>query len=204
MPKKPPREPRPSGQWKRALPAGIAISMAALAPVSPLAAGSNVWTAVGPSGGPVTALLVDPVDPQVVYAGTTGGVFKSSSAGASWQAASRGMKVHPVTALAIDPLSHRTLHAAAGDGFTAKSGVWASRNGVDPVPDPADALQYRAWTEGLRVTRLLARASGGRRYGDASRGTPGFEAGQEVGPPAQGAEDVADQELPGDDSISGR
>src|SRR5215471_13993807 len=40
-------------------------------------AGDNVWTSLGPEGGPVLALALDPLTPTTLYAGTDGsGVFK--------------------------------------------------------------------------------------------------------------------------------
>jgi photosystem II stability/assembly factor-like uncharacterized protein len=128
-------EQRPSSPWKHTRQAALAIAtiatigVGAFGAAPPLAAGTNFWTAVGPSGGLAFTVLVDPVDPRVVYAGTFGGVFKSTTGGASWQAASRGMTVHPVVALAIDPLHHRTVYAAAGVE-TAGSGVWVTRDGA--------------------------------------------------------------------------
>ncbi|HEV3457050.1 MAG TPA: hypothetical protein VHG32_10855, partial [Thermoanaerobaculia bacterium] len=123
--------PRPTQRTSRtcrfAFRAALATSVAAFGPLPPLAAGANVWTAVGPNGGSTFAVVVDPVDPTIVYAGAYGGVFKSTSSGATWQAAGRGLKAHPVLALAIDPGNHLLLYAAAG---TTSSGVWASRDGA--------------------------------------------------------------------------
>jgi photosystem II stability/assembly factor-like uncharacterized protein len=124
--------PRPTQRTSRtcrfAFRAALATSVAAFGPLPPLAAGANVWTAVGPNGGSAFAVVVDPVDSTIVYAGVYGGVFKSTSSGATWQAAGRGLKAHPVLALAIDPGNHLLLYAAAGT--TPSSGVWASRDGA--------------------------------------------------------------------------
>ena len=43
----------------------------------------NEWTNVGPEGGRVQCVAVDPQDPATVYAGTSVGVFKSTNGGAS-------------------------------------------------------------------------------------------------------------------------
>jgi photosystem II stability/assembly factor-like uncharacterized protein len=118
---------RLSPSWRQ--PA-VAILTVALGAVPPLAAGTDVWTAVGPNGGQAFTVLVDAASPQVVYAGTAGGVFKSTTGGAAWQAAGRGMTVDTVTALAIDPAHHETVFATAGNVWTAASGIWASRDGA--------------------------------------------------------------------------
>jgi hypothetical protein len=85
----PRRRQRTSRSWRLALETALAISVAAFGPLPPLAAGANVWTVVGPNGGNVFTVVVDPVDPTIVYAGAYGGVFKSTSSGATWQAAGR-------------------------------------------------------------------------------------------------------------------
>ncbi len=88
------------------------------------AARISEWRGIGPDGGPVTKLVVDPVSPTVVYAGTVGGVYRSLDGGT-------------VRALAMDPASHVTLYAVtyAGAFKTSDSGAsWtALRIGNDPV-----------------------------------------------------------------------
>jgi photosystem II stability/assembly factor-like uncharacterized protein len=54
-------------------------------------AGVGIWTPLGPEGGSVWSLAVDPDDADVVYAGTRSGVFKSTDAGATWTSASKGL-----------------------------------------------------------------------------------------------------------------
>jgi hypothetical protein len=91
------------------------------------------WSAsnVGLAGSSVQALVLDPVTPSTLYAGTrscfpadcsgfTGGVFKSTDAGTCWNPVSTGLPNAPVNALAIDPLTPTTLYAG-----TQGSGVFA-------------------------------------------------------------------------------
>jgi uncharacterized repeat protein (TIGR01451 family) len=93
-------------------------------------AGSGVWTSGGPYGGSVSALVVDPASPAVVYAGTSYvGVFKSSDGGGTWAPASKGLTSLYVNALAIDPTTPTTLYAAGDHGvFKSKDagGTWAA------------------------------------------------------------------------------
>src|SRR5262245_2593318 len=83
------------------------ISLVALLPASLLRvaeAGDNQWTALGPEGGTVMSLVVDPSNSQIVYAVTFGaGVFKSTDAGATWVASNAGLKISALYALSIDP-----------------------------------------------------------------------------------------------------
>ena len=76
----------------------------------------------GPEGGAVEALIVDPLNPTTVYAGTDGaGVFKSIDGGVSWVPAGNGLPLtYPlglaytaVHALAVDPGTPSTLYAGA-------------------------------------------------------------------------------------------
>jgi hypothetical protein len=71
------------------------------------------FLSLGRGGGPVTALAINPVTPSTLYAGTDGGVFKSTDGGASWTAVNTNSYVQ---ALAINPKIPSTLYAGTGDG----------------------------------------------------------------------------------------
>jgi photosystem II stability/assembly factor-like uncharacterized protein len=79
-------------------------------------AGSDAWTSIGPAGGSVPALAVDPSNPDVVYAGTNGGIFKSTSGGTSWAPINNGIEVSAsmfaTKALAIDQTNTSIVYAA--------------------------------------------------------------------------------------------
>src|SRR5262250_3185752 len=80
-------------------------------------AGNNVWTSFGPEGGRVYALALDPTTPTTLYAGTGGGgVFKSTTGGASWSAVNTGLTNTSVRALAIERLTPSTLYAGTFGG----------------------------------------------------------------------------------------
>jgi photosystem II stability/assembly factor-like uncharacterized protein len=69
----------------------------------------------------IYALVVDPRDPRVVYAGTEhGGVYKSEDGGASWQPSNEGLDSEAalwINALAIDPADSAVVFAGTfGDG----------------------------------------------------------------------------------------
>ena len=83
----------------------------------PVSAGFNVWTSIGPEGGNVSALAIDPATPATLYAGTWGGgVFKSTNGGANWSAVNTGLTNTDVRALAIDPDTPATLYAGTWGG----------------------------------------------------------------------------------------
>ncbi len=83
------------------------------APPQPLVS----WQALGPAnvGGRVTAVAVDPSDPDRILAGTpAAGVWRSEDRGASWVAVAPWLDVAPVSAIAIDP--------GAGDHYVISTG----------------------------------------------------------------------------------
>jgi photosystem II stability/assembly factor-like uncharacterized protein len=99
----------------------------------------------------INVLIVDPRDPNTVYAATfKGGVFKSIDGGKSWQPISQGLRILDVRALVIDPQNPEVLYAGVENGGVYKSvnggEHWQrSSNGLDPqaairaiVVDPAD------------------------------------------------------------------
>ncbi len=80
-----------------------------------------------PASGYVLAIAIDPLQPQVLYCGTTyAGVFKSVNGGMSWMNASTGMTCLDTRAIAIDPSKTDIVYAATWWG----GGVFASRNGA--------------------------------------------------------------------------
>jgi photosystem II stability/assembly factor-like uncharacterized protein len=122
---------------------------------SPVSAGINRWTSLGPDGGPITALAIDPQDPRTLYAATGSGalagngVFKSVDGGVSWMPASSGLPAssaselgNALLALAIDPHDTSTIYAAAccygasGVYKTTDSGAnWKPARSGLPIPD---------------------------------------------------------------------
>jgi photosystem II stability/assembly factor-like uncharacterized protein len=89
----------------------------------PAFAGLGVWTPLGPDGGSVWALAVDPDDADVVYAGTRNGIFKSTDAGATWAPASKGLGPAGVWVMSLAVTSEAVY---AG---TYTNGVYKSTDG---------------------------------------------------------------------------
>ncbi len=109
------------------------FALIALTP--PAAAGVGVWTQLGPDGGSVWALAVDPADPSVVYAGTRNGVFKSTDGGDTWTAASKGLGPRGVFVRAF-VLSGNAVYAGTDDGVYKSvdgGGLWTKASaGIPP------------------------------------------------------------------------
>ena len=57
---------------------------------------ANTWVTHGPAGTLISySLAVDPLNPTVVYTGTTDGVFKSTDFSETWVASSSGLPTDP-------------------------------------------------------------------------------------------------------------
>ncbi len=104
--------------------------------VKPACAGINRWTSLGPDGGTIKTLAIDPQHTRTMYAGTWAGVFKTTDGAVSWMPASTGLTILPVLVLAIDPQNTRTLYAcAAGPELFKSTDGAASWNAVSlPLP----------------------------------------------------------------------
>jgi photosystem II stability/assembly factor-like uncharacterized protein len=103
----------------------------------------NLTGWIGPYGGTIIAIAYDPVDPQIVYAGSYGsGVFKSTDGGRNWFSVNHGLTNRYVYSLAINPQDTSMIYAGTYRGQVYKtndggnSWEW-SGNGMQ-----ADAIVY--------------------------------------------------------------
>jgi photosystem II stability/assembly factor-like uncharacterized protein len=141
----------------------------------PLHAIDGQWRNLGPDGGSVYSLAVQPDDSRVMYAGVDGGVYKSVDGGASWSWAGEGLGlVEPVTSLAIDAVRASTLYAAQGQGVykSVDGGQTWTRTGPPGVFTVAahprtSGTVFAATTQGLYRT-----SNGGTRWKQLTRGLP--------------------------------
>ena len=77
---------------------------------------------IGPFGGSIVALAIDPSNAQIVYAGSWGsGVFKSTDGGQNWQSTSFGLTNLYINSLAIDPTHPSILYAGTYHNQVFKS-----------------------------------------------------------------------------------
>jgi hypothetical protein len=126
------------------------LLLAALASIT-ARAGVNQWTPIGPFGGSASAIAIDPQDPSVVYAATTGGINKSIDAGGTWRLANSGIPTAFVArALIVDPRTPSTLYAGGAAGTWGPFGMFKSTDsaatwsplhgGLDSSVQVVDAL----------------------------------------------------------------
>jgi subtilisin family serine protease/photosystem II stability/assembly factor-like uncharacterized protein len=76
------------------------------------------WQSRGLSGGRIRALWIDPLNPQIIYAGDDQGrgIFRSSDAGAGWIGFGQGLGAANVKSLWLDAGTCRKLLAGTTDG----------------------------------------------------------------------------------------
>ncbi|MGH9922627.1 MAG: WD40/YVTN/BNR-like repeat-containing protein [Nitrososphaerales archaeon] len=110
----------------------------------------------------VVSLAADPADANVVYAGTTDGLFASNNQGKSWQKVNADLLEGVVTGLGF---AGNTLYAYVmpeqGDGYIAKSldaQTWAKTDGQ--IPGARGAWRFSG-TDGEVYTILIQRTTFG-------------------------------------------
>ncbi len=101
------------------------------------------WKPLGPGniGGRTRTLVIDSVDPNVMYAGgVSGGMWKTIDGGARWEAIGDEMANLAVNSLVMDPGDHNVLYAGTGEGYFREEvrgtglplrgdGIFATRDG---------------------------------------------------------------------------
>jgi photosystem II stability/assembly factor-like uncharacterized protein len=114
--------------------------LAVLAFTAPLQA-VDLWQPVGPFGGPMATLAVDPTHPATVLAGTVNaGAFRSTDRGATWRPVA-ALREGTVTVLVFDPRGN--AYAGAGSRLlkSGDGGVsWAPADAGLPIGAGVAAL----------------------------------------------------------------
>ncbi|MEQ1675361.1 MAG: hypothetical protein ABL876_01590, partial [Chitinophagaceae bacterium] len=98
------------------------------------------WTSLGPSvdglgriGGRIKCIAIDPNNNNNLWVGSaSGGIWKSTDAGANWTSVPTGMHVLGVSSILVDPSNSNTLYAGTGEVYrvdTSNIGynVWKAR-----------------------------------------------------------------------------
>jgi len=112
---------------------------------------SNAWSWIGPGniGGRVRSIVIHPTSTNIMWAGSvTGGIWKTTDGGASWQIQSDFMANMAVSTLVIDPTDPNTLYAGTGEGVTSP--------GWNPISEPRGAGVFKTTNGGTTWTQLSA------------------------------------------------
>lgn len=95
------------------------------------------WVPAGPTNveGRITAVVIHPSNPQIVYAGTAnGGVWKSTNFCQSWVSVFDNQNTSSIGALALDPVNPEIIYCGTGESNSLRSyypgtGMYKSTNG---------------------------------------------------------------------------
>jgi hypothetical protein len=91
---------------------------------APRDANLGSWQPLGPGnvGGRTRALLINPNDPNTIYAGSVGGgVWKTTDGGASWNPLTDLLPSIGIGTMAMDPQDPNTLYAGTGEYYTGNA-----------------------------------------------------------------------------------
>jgi len=147
------------------------------------------WIRLGPEGGSADAVVVDPTNPDVVYAGNTGGVRKSTDGGLTWTDADAGITGTStwVLGFAIDASAPSTLYAGTTEALfrTTDGGTsWTKlTNGLPPYTgfyglnsqiaiDPTNPATVYVTT----AQKLLKSTNGGAAFTQVGNGATNLNA----------------------------
>ena len=112
----------------------------------------GTWSSLGPGniGGRTRAILINPQDPNIMYAASvTGGVWKSTNAGQSWTPVSDLIANVGVSSLAFEPGKPNVIYAGTGEGYEI-----GSSNGVNINGSYRGLGIYKSSDSGATWTRL--------------------------------------------------
>jgi photosystem II stability/assembly factor-like uncharacterized protein len=156
----------PTLATRRTLSAATPGGIEMVAPVP----GISNWVQLGPTAipegqtysaarvlvtGRVTAIVVDPLDTNIVYIGTAqGGVWKTSDGGLNWSPKTDNEVSLAIGALAMDPSNHLILYAGTGEGNFSGDSYYG--NGVLKTTDGGNTWTTLAQSTftGTRFSRI--------------------------------------------------
>ncbi len=93
------------------------------------------WLGPGNIGGRTRSMLIDPSNPQIMYAGSVGGgVWKTTNGGNTWSALPGLSANLAVSTMAMSPLNPQVILAGTGEGFfnadaIRGAGIFVTTNG---------------------------------------------------------------------------
>jgi hypothetical protein len=104
----------------------------------------------------VQTLAIDPINANVVYTGSFGGLAKTTDGGVTWRYLSDAWTSQTVTSIAIDPNAHNYVYVGTGrDSYGSGLyglGIFRSFDGGASWAGPLGGLSLQAPTSGLLLS----------------------------------------------------
>ncbi len=92
--------------------------------------GPNVWTLTYNNQGRIYAMVIDPVNQNIIYeAGLDSGIYKTTNAGLNWFPVNNGLTYNKVQCLSISLSNPLILYAGTDQNGAANSGIYKTTNG---------------------------------------------------------------------------
>ncbi|MBF0559753.1 MAG: putative Ig domain-containing protein, partial [Nitrospirae bacterium] len=122
------------------------------------------------------SVVVDPTNGQIIYAGTTGGVYKTTTGGSSWVAVNSGPSETYVSSIAIDPTNSHTIYAGTywpykssdgGTSWTLINSAPLNTNAYSFAIDPTNSQIIYA---GTQLNGIYKTTNGGSSWSAVNSG----------------------------------
>ena len=132
-------------------------------------AGVNHWTQLGPEGGTINNITINPVDQTIIYAGTGGKLFKSTDSGEQWAALTHD-SFSFINTFVIDHKTPTTIYAGSGHNGVFKS-TDAGENWTLIKDEIAGVRSMAIDPENAHILYIGARDGGSSKPGGVFRST---------------------------------
>jgi len=114
----------------------VLLTFVTLLPAESAHAGPGIWTPIGPEGGLVPTLAIDPNNSNVLYAGTrSDGVYQTTNSGTTWQLIGRTALPASDAAIVVAADAQSSVYVSSfGDIFksTDQGATWTDVTGALP------------------------------------------------------------------------
>jgi photosystem II stability/assembly factor-like uncharacterized protein len=130
------------------------------------------WELAGPTniGGRITDIAINPANPTTMYIGAaSGGIFKTTDSGNSWEHLFTDAPVISIGALVLDPANENILYAGTGEANSSSFSFIG--NGLYKSVDAGQSWNHIGLEQSAYIGRILVDHSNSERVFVAALGT---------------------------------